>query len=79
MKIKIPIVSGERKKGRIDYRNGVARCVKGHFNNQTFRLYNNRGFSKAWIEAVFCGDFVEANLVKELSDLIIQAHKVLNS
>lgn len=79
MRVRIPVTDGERKRGMFDYRGALARCVKDHFGDQTFRMYNNRGFPKAWVEAVFCGDFVEANLVKELSDLIIQAHKVLNS
>lgn len=78
MRMKIPIIDGERKKGRLDYKGGIARCAKNHLKDESgslrsFRLYRHSGSPKTWVEAIFCEDYAEANVAQELANLIIKA------
>lgn len=82
MRMRIPVISGERIKQKLDYKNAVSRCTMGHLldkdgNLRSFRLYSWCENPKVWVEAIFCEDYIEANVAQELANLIIRANEML--
>lgn len=85
MRVRIPIVDGLRKKGIIDYRRGVSRCMKGVIidkagNEKQFRMYDHRQRPKAWDEAKRCGEYNESekSVSSELVDTIVKAYRIVH-
>lgn len=85
MQVRIPIVDGSRKKGVIDYRRGIAKCVKGLIidndgNEKQFRMYAHRHTAKAWDEANMCAEYNESekSVSNDLVDAIVKAYRIVH-
>lgn len=86
MRVRIPVVDGAKKKLVINYKGGIARCVKGVItdnagNEKQFRTYGGyRQIPKDWDEAKRCGEYNESehSVSSELVDTIVRAYRIVH-
>lgn len=78
MRAKIPVSDGKRYKQHIDYRRGIARCVKGLFvrdrdgQEQTFSMRLKGFIPKAWQRAETCEHYSDTGLSIEMANLLVR-------
>lgn len=82
MRAKIPVSDGKRHKQHIDYRRGIARCVRGQFVREsdgreiTFSMSLKGYVPKAWQKAEVCEHYSDTGLNAEMANLLIKVWEI---